>query len=135
MSENIISEKSLLIVDDSGVSRKILTGIVKDMDFKIDYAVSGHKSIEMIINNNYSCILLDLLMDDGDGFFVLNEMKKLNIKTPVLVVSADIQATTKAHCIELGAVDVVNKPPSKDDLINSINKALKVTGEKDNGNK
>ena len=125
MSENIRQEKSLLIVDDSGVSRKILTGIVKDLDFKIDYAISGNKSIEMIINNNYSCILLDLLMNDGDGFLVLSVMKKFNIKTPVIVVSADIQATTKAKCIELGAFDVINKPPSKSDLIDCINKALK----------
>lgn len=110
----------ILIVDDSFVSRRMITNIVKDLAEQIDYADDGEKAIEMVNKNDYQLVLLDLLMDKLDGFGVLAHFKENNISIPTIVISADIQESTRNKCLELGALDIINKPPKADEIIKVI---------------
>ena len=64
-------------------------------------------------------------MPDINGFEVLEYMKKKKMNVPVVVISADVQETTRDRVIALGATAVVNKPPKGSDLINAIVKIIK----------
>jgi CheY-like chemotaxis protein len=70
------------------------------------------------------CIFLDLLMPEMDGYKVLEIIKEKNITTPVVVCSADIQNTAKSKCIELGAFDFLNKPPTQEEVLKVLEKVL-----------
>jgi CheY-like chemotaxis protein len=111
-------------VDDSILSRKKLGNLVDKERYRTISVKDGREAVEMFGNERVDVMLLDLLMPGMTGFEVLQHMKDNNIEIPTIVVSADIQETTKEKCLRLGAVNFLNKPPKKDDLNNAINQAI-----------
>jgi len=98
--------------------------IVKtNFDFEIIEASGGNDALDKI-KQKPVCILMDQLMPDLTGAEVLEKMKKLEISIPVIFISADIQNSTKERCIELGAINFLNKPPNEDLLVSSIKHAI-----------
>ena len=104
----------ILIVDDSNVARTIIR-ITFQNDFEIHEASDGAQAIEMLRRGeyNYSAILLDLVMQEVDGWAVLKFLRESGIiKTvPVVVETAsaiDLQTVTELY--ESGAWEVVGKP-------------------------
>lgn len=114
----------ILIVDDSVLIRKMLTSFLTIHNHDITTADSGAKCFDLVKDNKYDCILLDLLMPEIDGFMVLEKLKAMGITTPVIIISADIQETSRLKAQNLGACDFLNKPPRPQDLFNAINKVL-----------
>jgi CheY-like chemotaxis protein len=74
-------------------------------------------------------MLLDLLMPDMEGREVLQAMRDRGLKIPTIVITADIQATTREECMELGALAVIHKMPNSEELIGWIEKALGASEE------
>ncbi len=104
----------ILIVDDSNVARTIIR-ITFQNDFEIHEASDGAQAIEMLRRGeyNYSAILLDLVMQEVDGWAVLKFLRESGIiKTvPVVVETAsaiDLQTVTELY--ECGAWEVIGKP-------------------------
>jgi len=117
-------EKSILITDDSLIARKKLKMLLKETGFKITEAVSGKEALEVIEIENFDILLLDLLMPEVDGFEVLRNLKSRNLNMTIIVISADIQEATKELCMELGASGFLNKPPSKNELLDTIENVI-----------
>ena len=104
----------ILIVDDSNVARTIIR-ITFQNDFEIHEASDGAQAIEMLRRGeyNYSAILLDLVMQEVDGWAVLKFLRESGIiKTvPVVVETASaIELQTVTELYECGAWEVVGKP-------------------------
>jgi len=74
-------------------------------------------------------MLLDLLMPEMEGREVLQAMREKGFKIPVIVITADIQSTTRSECMELGALAVIHKMPNSGELIGWIKKALSASEE------
>lgn len=101
-------------MDDSSFSRKLIRNSLADIkDTAVDEAESGEQALKLYLKNKYDCIFLDLLMPEMDGYSVLEELKKLKNKTPVIVLTSDVQETSKNRCMELGAAEYINKPLNK----------------------
>jgi len=103
----------ILIIDDSTFSRKLMCNTLAPIGYEIDEAVNGTDALNKFIKKSYDCIFLDLLMPDMSGFDVLEELKKLKNKVPVIVLTSDVQETSRKRCLELGAVEYTNKPMNK----------------------
>jgi CheY-like chemotaxis protein len=65
-------------------------------------------------------------MPEMDGFEFLQKYNEEGIKTPVVVISADVQDLTKLKCYELGVIRFLNKPPTKEELFSALNDAIKL---------
>jgi CheY-like chemotaxis protein len=115
---------TVLIIEDSAFQRKIISGIVKDLGYDVITADNGHEGVERILNDKPAVILSDLLMPEHDGTWVLEQLKAKGIKIPVIIVTSDVQTSTKNHCMGLGAYGYLNKPVQKDLLKSAIGKAL-----------
>lgn len=114
----------VLIVDDSSLSRKIIADLLSGEDLHIIFGKGGKEALEILSEINIDCLLLDLLMPDVDGFDVLEFIQRNNIKVPSIVISADIQDTTRKRVESLGAFGFLNKPPQKDETIKAIKDAI-----------
>ena len=104
----------ILVVDDSNVARTIIR-ITFQNDFEVHEASGGAQAIEMLRKGeySYSAIMLDLVMQDMDGWTVLKFLRESGIiKTvPVVVETAsaiDLQTVTELY--ECGAWEVIGKP-------------------------
>jgi two-component system chemotaxis response regulator CheY len=106
----------ILVVDDSGLARRVTRKILEEMGCEVEDASDGAQALERYVLHRHDVVILDLLMHGMYGGEVLQKLKELNPALPVIVVTADIQRTTREAVKEAGAVAMVNKPISKEEL-------------------
>jgi two-component system, chemotaxis family, chemotaxis protein CheY len=107
---------TLLVTDDSIYQRHVLGNLARQEGYDVLQAKTGKECLEIARAQAPDVLLLDLNMPDGNGLEVLETLKKEALKLQIIVISADIQETTKARCLGLGAVDVINKPVKEEVL-------------------
>jgi CheY-like chemotaxis protein len=120
--------KKILIIDDSQFMRFNLSNFLKQNDYEIFEAENGVAGIEAVQKHHPDCIISDLLMPEMDGYSFLEHLNNKNIKIPVIIITADVQATTKKKITQAGAVGLINKPPKYPDLLKLIESSIKKTG-------
>ena len=116
----------ILLIDDSWLTRKGLSGMISSSGHEIIEAENGMDGVKKIQDERPDCIFLDLLMPKMDGYEVLEILKEKNIKIPVVVCSADIQDTVKNKCMESGAFSFLNKPPMPEEVLHILKKTLQI---------
>ncbi len=103
----------ILMVDDSELNRELINEILK-YKYDIDFAVDGEEAIEVLKQHRdeYSVMLLDIIMPKIDGFEVLEYMNEHGwLKTlPVVLVSAEYSHAQIDKAFDLGAFDFVSRP-------------------------
>ena len=123
----MITDAKILIVDDYKNNRLILDTHLKSLGFSdILQAENGQVAFDMLNDNEFDLVLLDIMMPEVDGYEVLEQMKsdKNLHHIPVIMITAvdDLDSTVK--CIELGAEDYLLKPFKKVLLQARINACL-----------
>lgn len=102
--------KKVLIVDDMEINRDMLEDIL-DGTYAVDSANNGREAIDKLHGaEEYSLILLDLMMPEVDGFGVLQYMQDRSIKIPVVIISGETGAEIESRCFDYGVSDFVAKP-------------------------
>lgn len=114
----------ILVIDDSLYMRGKICSILKLDGHTILEADNGLKGLQMASANSPDCILLDIIMPGMDGLKIIKSLKDQHLNIPMIVVTADIQESTRKQCMELGAAAVINKPPKEEELLSIINKVL-----------
>lgn len=100
----------VLVIDDSSFQRQIIKTALANEGYETIEASNGEDGLKLAQARNPDCILLDIIMPAMSGREVLKSLKDSGAKTPVIMVTADIQETTKKECLDMGAVGFVNKP-------------------------
>jgi len=116
--------QKILVIDDSGFQRKIITSALEAEGYFVMSAVNGRSGFDIAVKESPDLIICDLLMPELDGYGLLRLVREHRLPIPVLVLTSDIQKTTRAECLALGAVDVLNKPVKKEELLPALEKAL-----------
>ncbi|NLW76720.1 MAG: response regulator, partial [Methanomicrobiales archaeon] len=114
----------ILIVDDSLFQRRVVSAPLKAQGFEIFEAVNGKEGLEKILEVKPDLILLDILMPEKNGIEVLKELKKAQNTIPVIMLTSDVQESTRDECLSLGAQAFVNKPVKAEELLPIITSLL-----------
>lgn len=101
---------TLLIADDSMFQRFQAAKAAKEAGFEVIEAKDGNECLSQARSLQPTAVLLDLNMPDPGGLAVMEILAKELPDIRIVVVTADIQETTRTRCLELGAVDFLNKP-------------------------
>jgi len=117
----------VLIIDDDETVRDVLQSFLANKGFEVTLAVDGQSGIDCIKSSSFDIILTDLIMPGINGIEILKEISTLNIKTPVLVITAFGTVQTAVEAMKLGAFEYVTKPFNLDEIMIVINKALNVS--------
>lgn len=117
----------ILIIEDAWFTRRTIVKILQKEGYETIEANNGREGLEIIQERaeEIDCIILDMLMPEIDGLGVLAKLQELDINISVIVLTADIQESTRKQCLELGAKAFLNKPPKASDLLETIKKSLK----------
>lgn len=103
----------VLIVEDVQLNREILSDMLED-EYEIRTASDGRKAINLMNNeiDSISVVLLDLIMPDVDGFYVLGIMKERGWmdKIPVIVISGENSIDVETKALKYGVNDFIHKP-------------------------
>lgn len=119
----------ILIVEDSAFQRTIIKRILGKTEHEADEAVSGREALRKIDENKPDLIFLDLLMPDIDGFQVLKVLQSKHIRIPIVVITADVQDTTREQCLELGVKKIVYKPVDQEKIAHALAEVLDSQGD------
>ncbi|ELA8380722.1 response regulator [Vibrio parahaemolyticus] len=115
----------VLICDDSALARKQMArSLPATLNPDITFAIHGKNALEELAQKEFKLMFLDLTMPEMDGFETLENMQRLGNKTPVVVVSGDIQPKAKERVFVLGAKAFIQKPIAKDELKNALKELI-----------
>ncbi|MDC7232554.1 MAG: response regulator [Spirochaetales bacterium] len=110
-------ELKVLVVDDTKLGRLSAKKILNGMGLvQITECASGEEVLDLLKKQKIDLILMDILMPGIGGIDLLKAIRKDNRETRILMVSADIQDTTRTICLESGADGFINKPVSDQKL-------------------
>ena len=109
----------ILIVDDEEKIRSVIKEYCLNEGYTVFEADSGKKALNMLLNNNYDILVLDIMMPSMDGFTMLKELPKEK-QIPTIILSARDQEYDKLLGFDLGIDDYLTKPFSPKELIARI---------------
>ncbi len=100
----------ILVVDDDPSVRRIICRVLGSEGLSTEEADGGLAAVRMAEATPYSLIILDLVMDDMDGFQVIHHLRTNSILTPLFVLSGRQAEVDKVLALGIGADDYITKP-------------------------
>lgn len=106
----------ILIVEDEKILNNTINKSLKKEGYEVESAFDGNEAMEMISIESYDLIVLDLNLPHMDGMDILKSLRKEDVETKVLILSARSQIKDKVEGLDNGANDFLQKPFHLDEL-------------------
>src|SRR5690242_6521578 len=100
----------LLIIDDDVDTCALLSSYLRGKGYETDIAYSGNKGLQKFKAGNFDLILCDYRLGDREGMEVLKEVKQINPKAKVIIITGYSDIKTAVRVIKEGAFDYISKP-------------------------
>lgn len=118
--------KKILVVEDSRLSRMILTKALNEHGFLVVEAVDGRSALEQLAEEAPDLVILDLILPDIDGYEVFNRMKESEntADIPVIILTSRASLVDKIKGKMSGSDEYITKPFKNEVLIKKLEKYL-----------
>jgi DNA-binding NtrC family response regulator len=116
----------ILVVDDEDIIRESLSFILRKEKYEVEEAANGKIAFEMLKESSYDLVITDLEMPEMKGIELLDELKKMNLQTNTIVITAYGSMETAIAALRSGASDYILKPVEFDELIIKVKKLFEV---------
>ena len=116
--------KHVLVIDDSGLTRRNLRNILERAGFTVSEAPDGMAALERYFVDKPDVVFLDLVMTGMYGLDVLTKLRELDEDARVVVISADIQTPTREAAEAAGASAFLNKPVDEREVLRTLDAVL-----------
>ena len=128
--------REILVIDDNPDIRFLICNILKDQNFEVRSAANYDQAVLEINKRLPDLAIIDIKLDkpDRDGIDLLKLIIKKDKLTPVIIISGHATVQIAVEAIRLGAYEFIEKPFSKEKILNYVNRALessKLKKEKD----
>ena len=100
----------ILIVEDDSSLRELMHKALSDSNHIIETAANAKTAMMKAEIYDYDCILLDIMLPDGNGLDVLRQLKAMRKQAGVIIISAKDSLEDKVTGLDLGADDYLTKP-------------------------
>jgi two-component system nitrogen regulation response regulator NtrX len=118
--------KEILVIDDNPDIRFLICNILEEQNFKIRSAANYDQAVLEINKRLPDLAIVDIKLDkpDKDGIDLLKLINKKNKITPVIMISGHATVQIAIEAIKLGAYEFIEKPFSKEKILNYVNRGL-----------
>lgn len=120
----------ILVVDDESLIRSVIKEYLYLEGYEVDEASNGEEAVSLATSNDYSLMIMDIMMPHMDGFQACREIKKIK-DIPCIMLSARSEEYDKLNGFELGIDDYVTKPFSPKELMARVKAILKRVSPED----
>lgn len=114
----------ILVVDDMQSALFLSEGILEDEGYHTEIAQNGQDALEKFKQKHFDIVIADLHMPGMDGLELLNNIKKLDIMTLVIIMTARPSIESAIQAFRHGAYDYITKPIDPDTIINTIQRGF-----------
>lgn len=117
----------ILVTDDEDLIRWSLKSAIEKADYEVVETDSGEAALDVFQTESIALVLLDIVMPGRDGFSILQEMKKIDDRVPVIMITAFGSVESAVKCIRAGAYDYITKPFNLDEVVLKVKRALQLS--------
>ena len=114
----------MLVVDDEGGMRQILTEYLNEFGYEVDSAVNGQEAMQKYKNGHFDIVLSDLVMSPMDGLELLGEIRKMDPDAIFIMMTGYPSLNSAMEAMKIGAADYVTKPFNIDEIRLKIDRVL-----------
>ncbi|MPM75331.1 Chemotaxis protein CheY [bioreactor metagenome] len=121
--ENRVKNKKILLVDDSLLTSRIVSEFLNENGYETETVTTGEEALQKVCNITIDLILMDIeLAGEMDGIEALREIKQINPKAKVIMISAMGQEKSVKESIVAGASGFILKPFNEEQVIRGLSK-------------
>lgn len=120
-----VSASRILVVDDEESITELVATALRYEGFEVAVASAGRDALAHVRSHRPDVVILDVMLDDIDGFEVIRRMTSEGLRVPVLFLTARDTPEDRVHGLTLGADDYICKPFSLAELIARVRVALR----------
>jgi two-component system chemotaxis response regulator CheY len=117
----------ILLVDDSGLARRSTRRVLEQAGYSVVEAEDGLSALERFALEKPDLVLLDLVMTGMYGLDVLAKLRELDPAARFIVMTADIQTSSRELVQSAGAAGFLNNPPPAASVVEMVEKVLNGT--------
>jgi DNA-binding NtrC family response regulator len=119
------------VIDDEPIIHEVLSQILAAEGYEVELSSSGEEALEKHSAQAFDFSLLDLLMPGLDGIEVLKQIKRIDPRAVIIIITAYASVESAIAAMKMGAYDYIQKPFKHDELILTIERALQHKGLED----
>ncbi len=112
----------ILIIDDDTFICKTIQKQLVNKGFQADVAFSGNAGLKLLKKKTFDLILCDFRLPDKDGMEILKEVKRMNIQSPVVIITAYTDVRMAVKLMKQGAYDYMTKPLQHEEIVSLARK-------------
>ena len=117
-----IAGKSVLVVEDNQISQMLVKIWLERWYVRVTLAENGLVALNLLRNNNYDLILMDIQMPEMDGYETAAHIRtELNLQVPIIAMTAHAMQDEIDKCLIVGMTDYISKPFNSNELLSKIN--------------
>ena len=106
----------LLVEDDLKIASFVLKGL-KESGFAVDHAVNGKEGLYMALTEPYDTAIIDIMLPQLNGFSLIEDLRRQQINTPVIILSAKRSVDDRVQGLHAGSDDYLTKPFAFSELL------------------
>ena len=119
-------KQEILVIDDNFDIRNLISGILKDKNYKVREAANYDQAVFEIDKKIPDLAIIDVKLDKGDkdGIELLKKIKKITDLTPIIIISGHANVEMAVESLKLGAYEFITKPFAMEQLLNIVSRGL-----------
>ena len=121
-----MQNRKILIIDDDEDLSMIITDMLESKGFEVSYAASSEEAFDILSEQSFDIILLDINLPDASGFEICRQLREVS-NVPVIFASARTSETDRITGFDIGGDDYLPKPYSMKELLSRINALIRRT--------
>jgi signal transduction histidine kinase/CheY-like chemotaxis protein len=111
----------ILVAEDNTMNQQLMKHLMNNWKFDFDIVNNGKEVLERLHNKEYDAVLMDIQMPEMDGYTATKALRnELNLRVPVIAMTAHAMAGEKEKCINFGMNDYISKPINEAELYNIL---------------
>ncbi|MCD7812844.1 MAG: response regulator transcription factor [Lachnospiraceae bacterium] len=107
----------LLLIEDERRMAEAVAEVLRQENYDVDVCYDGERGLDAILSGIYDAVILDVMLPKKDGFSVIRQVRRENVRTPVLMLTAKSELADKVNGLDAGADDYLTKPFMVEELL------------------
>lgn len=120
-----MANAKILLIEDDLTYSKIIKNFLEKHDYEVDKTAKVSEAFLMMEKNTFDLIITDYRLPDGTGMEVLENIVKKKLNTRVILITNYSDIRTAVRSMKLGAIEYITKPVNPDELLATVQEALK----------
>ena len=128
LQRNSVGAKAnILVVDDEETIRSLFKETLEEQGHRVKTAKTASEGIELVKQRDFDLVFLDLKMPGMDGAELFRQIKTINPKLPVTIITGYPDSDMMARALAQGPFGVMNKPFGESDIVTAVANFLHIT--------